>query len=86
MITYETIRTAGTYHLLQRDDGKRTVVEIANHQVFDMMPGDAPLSGGRYFARATDAGINSVASWYSRSYANRIFRSIASEREGAGQC
>jgi hypothetical protein len=78
---YTVVRHEDSTALLQRPDGKRTVVSWSGcdhdgHQITDAMPGDAPWGGGQWQARFTDGGVDYVASWYSRSYANRTYRRI----------
>lgn len=74
--TYEIIQESRGYVLYRRDDGKFTVVEKRNGQVFNAMPGDAPKGGGNWMARATPYGIDYVSHGYSESYARRIFREL----------
>ncbi len=72
--------------LLERDNGQRTVVQHseARGQVTSIMPTDSPPNG-TWFARATTAGVDYVASWYSRSYANRMWKQFVTEQEEYGE-
>jgi len=81
---YSIVREDGGFVLLARDqDDKRTVVAIDHNkgQVYDVMPGDAPRDGGSWCARICTSGVDYVASFYSRSYANRIFQSLTVEED-----
>jgi hypothetical protein len=76
---YEIIKGGEYPHdeaLLRRDDGKMTVVTVDwnRGQVYSYMPGDLPADGGRWVARICGAGVDYVASWYSASYARRVWR------------
>ena len=75
---YLILRETNGVALLWRPDGKRTVVSVdyKRGQVYDLMPGDAPRDGGSWCARMTTRGVDYVAGWYSRSYANRVYRSL----------
>lgn len=78
----EVLDTQGPYVLLQKGD-KLTVVQQSKDgsQVYAVMPGDLPADGGNWFAGNTDTGVEYVASWYSRSYARRIFRARVQEHQ-----
>lgn len=75
------VRESHGFALLQDDDGRRTVVRLdrGRFSVGNAMPGDSPGNGLSLTANATDSGVDYVASWYSRSYANRVFRSLVAE-------
>lgn len=73
---YKIVKQDGNVLLLERPDGKRTVVSTNKDetQVYDAMPTDGPTGGGQWMSNFTDAGVDYVANWYSKGYANRIFR------------
>jgi hypothetical protein len=78
----EIIREESGYALCHNPKSdKFTVVQISRDkgQVYSTMPTDGPSDGGQWFAAITDAGIRYVAGWYSRSYAQRIFRERVAE-------
>jgi len=75
---YDVIKEINGYQLLQREDGKRTVIRISyeNRQVYSAMPGDMPRDGGTWCAGTSLAGVDYVAGFYSRSYANKMFKRL----------
>lgn len=85
---YKIVEEEKGYALLKRKDGRRTVVGISRRagQVYSTMPGDMPRDGGTWFAGITQFGIDYVASWYSRSYANQIYREAVDEAHREADC
>ena len=82
--SYDRIATESGICLDRRDDGRFVVYAVDDraHQVYSLMPGDQPASPngtGRWFARATSAGIDYVTSGYSQSYARRMYRRFVAE-------
>lgn len=76
---YYVVRETPHMALLERDDGKRTVVDVDwdAGQVYSAMPGDMPSGGGIWYGALTTNGVDYVAGWYSRSYAGRVWNSKA---------
>ena len=73
---YVLVKSKNGISLYHRDDDKYVVVEEYGNQVYSIMPGDLPSETrpGRWYARATSAGLDYVANGYSKSYAYRKFR------------
>ena len=63
------------YRLIRLDKGY-TVVACSNGKVYSAMPGDILEVGGAWTAQDTPAGIKYVSSWYSKSYAYKIFNRL----------
>jgi len=81
---YTIVEEMRGYALLQSSDNRRnwTVVNIDWYrgQVYSAMPGDIPTDGGRWFARIGPAGVAHVSSWYSESWAKKIFSQLTGFR------
>jgi len=84
MLNVEIIREEQGYALLRRSTRKRaqfTVVGINRKQgqVYSAMPSDRPQGGGQWFGGLSDKGVDYVAHWYSRSWANHMFTRLSRE-------
>ena len=80
--SYDLIEESHGLALWKRSDGKRCVTTIDRDkaQVTSFMHRDNPPTGGVWFARICDRGIEYVATGYSPDYAIRIYRREVAER------
>jgi len=75
---FEIIDEENGYHLLKKSSDEYTVVRRKEQRISppdarSVMPGDKTPDGGVWTADWGDNGIETVASWYSYSWAREIF-------------
>ena len=76
---YEIHAEKGRFALVNGGNSRWTVVCInrTDGRVLSAMPGDLHSDyGGQRYSILSDEGINYVSSWYSKGYAQQIFRSL----------
>lgn len=79
--SFTLVRRLNRLAVYQNDrTGRFHLVRIGEHcgiaQVYSVVPGDLPADGGVWVANHRDAGIAYVSHGYSRSYVNRVVRSL----------
>jgi len=85
MKNIKVIDSKGPLRLLKNTGRDRfTVVRVRGESPFQdvrsVVPGDMPADGGVWVARYTKKGIEYVASWYSYSWARRVFNRALTPR------
>lgn len=76
---YHVVDSEGPYYLLRHPKGDRYTVVRKDEKgngppdARSVMPGDMPRGGGEWTANWSRSGVDYVASWYSYSWARKVF-------------